>query len=264
MVTSSWWGLHPWGALARRERKTRLYLGYFEETSVVKRILIKLQMPFRKLIHEPEIADSGNNHIDTLFIFNKVITNEDLFGTLRDHRELIVHELYAMLTSKMRKQLSQYPGPAIGVHIRRGDFKLGHQTTPLEYFINAIAVIRQTLDEVVPVTVFTDADSSEINELLQLPEIVIADKKPDILDILVLSKSGIMILSKGSTFGYWAAFLSDALVIRPHYDWQDRIKENKNESKYFEIKWKEHDTNSDLLLRREILNTKNSLIIDKR
>lgn len=256
LVTSSWWGLH-WGALMRRETKTRLYLGYFKETSLGKKWFIKLQLLFYKIIREPEIsALPENTGQRTIFLFNKVITNDDLFGELRDYQEVIARKIYGMLTSKMRNQLERYSAPVVGVHIRRGDFKLGNQTTPLEYFINAIKLIRQTRNENLPVTIFTDAAHSEISELLKLPDIFIAEEKPDILDILLLSKSKIMILSKSSTFGYWAAFLSDALVIRPHYDWQEKIKEIKNETNYFEIKWNEHEIDSNSLFKREILNRK--------
>jgi hypothetical protein len=220
LVISSWWGFH-WGALIRRERKTRLYLGYFKETGLLERLVTRCQLCFRKIIPEPAIGHMvEEDNTKTIFFFNKVITNEDLFYGIRDHQEIIRQELYAMLNPGMKKRLDSYPVPVIGVHIRRGDFKIGNQTTPLEYFINAINLIRQTVDENAPVTVFTDADKTEISELMKLPNIVIAENKPDILDILLLSKSKIMVLSRSSTFGYWAAFLSDALVIRPHNDWQ--------------------------------------------
>ena len=252
LVVSSWWGLH-WGALARRERKPRLYIGYFRETPLIKRIAIRVDILFRKVIAEPPLREIENKRDDhAIFLFTKVITNEDLFFGLRDHRELIVSELYGMLSLKMKRQLDTYSASAIGVHIRRGDFKLGNQTTPLEYFINAINLIRHTLDENLPVTVFTDADSTEISELLELPNITLAENKPDILDILLLSKSEIMILSRSSTFGYWAAFLSDALVIRPHNDWQHIIKKSEAGAAYREVKWDYTDEYSNRLLAEAI------------
>ena len=68
-----------------------------------------------------------------------------------------------------------------------------------------------------------------------------------------------MVLSKSSAFGYWAAFLSDALVIRPHYDWQEMIKENKKENNYFEIKWNEEENDSNLEFKNEIIKRKSEL-----
>ncbi len=247
VVTSSWWGFQ-WGALIRREKKSRMYAGYFKETSLAKRISMTALLPSKNIIHEPPlraIEKVGDKHL--VFLFTKVITNEDLFCGLRDHQEVIVRELYGMLTSKMRQQLENYSAPLIGVHIRRGDFKIGNQTTPLEFFIKAIVLIRQTVNEDLPVTVFTDAHASELKELLLIPNIFIAENKPDILDILLLSKSKIMVLSKSSTFGYWAAFLSNALVIRPHYDWQELIKSDGG--KYKEIKWNSENSRNDNSLK---------------
>lgn len=251
VVTSSWWDFH-WGAILRRETKSRLYLGYFRESSLTDRIVIRVQAIFKNIIHEPPLQKTDNRAgTRSVYLFNKVITNEDLFYRLRDYQELIVSELYSMLTPKMIKRLKSYSRPVIGVHIRRGDFKMGNQTTPLDYFISAIRLIRNTVNEDLPVTVFTDAHESELQELLQMPNISIAGNKPDILDILLLSKSQVMILSRSSTFGYWAAFLSDALVVRPHYDWQEKIKVSEVEKNYYEIKWNIKEEDSNLLFKRK-------------
>ena len=61
-----------------------------------------------------------------------------------------------------------------------------------------------------------------------------AEKSTDVVDILLMSKAPYIILSQSSTFSYWAAFLSDATVIRPKNDWQDRIKTDTGN--YLEIK----------------------------
>lgn len=242
-VTSSWWGLH-WGALLRRENKSRLYMGYFKETGITQRVFIKWQLLFYKIIREPQVSliQEVNNQ-KTIFLFNQVITHQDLFGELRPYQSLISRELYGILTLQMRNQLKKYAAPVVGVHIRRGDFKLGNQTTALDFFSKAIKLIRESVNEIVPVTVFTDADPSEISELAELPGIEMAAPKPDILDILLLSKSQIIITSRSSTFSYWAAFLSDALVIRPHNDWQEKIKFAGEGENYCEIKWDEMNKN---------------------
>lgn len=234
--TSSWWGLH-WGALFRREKKKRLYRNYFVETPLWQRWVIQLCCAVKKVQNDPPVKKviESNSKKTEVYLFNKVLTGGDVFGDIRDHDLLVKEELDKLLTAAMKSKLKEYKIPVIGVHIRRGDFKLGNQTTSLEYFIKGIQVIRTILDEEVPVTVFTDAYEHELVELLQLPNIHIAEDKPDILDILLLSKSRIMILSRSSTFGYWAAYLSNAVVIRPSNDWQPLIKNEGNG--YREIKW---------------------------
>ncbi len=57
-----------------------------------------------------------------------------------------------------------------------------------------------------------------------------------------MSRSRILILSKDSTFSYWSAFLSEALVIMPATDWQAKIRQPG--SGYMEIKWNDRDVES--------------------
>jgi hypothetical protein len=236
IVTSSWWGFH-WGALLRRENKSRFYLGYFTESSMCKQLLVKLQSKLLQVELDPPVAllSSYATRKSKIYVFNTVVTDNDLFGSLRNHEALIKSSLTNLLTAKMKLKLEQFEVPFIGVHIRRGDFKLGNQTTPLHYFIEIINTIRSAVLEDAPVTVFSDADESELQEILSIPNVKLAENKPDILDILLLSKSKYIVLSRSSTFGYWAAFLSNALVIRPFDDWQAMIKPNNQQ--YKEIKW---------------------------
>jgi Glycosyl transferase family 11 len=243
VVASSWWGLH-WGALLRREKKSRLYLGYFKESSLLKQLLIKFFLKLKTVELDPIIVTLRNEKKNEpkLYVFNKVVTDNDLFGSLREHEEIIKARIEKALTSKMKLRLAMYKEPIIGVHIRRGDFKLGNQTTPLNYFIESINTIRNTIDKNLPVTIFSDADELELKEILAISNVKLTESKPDILDILLLSKSKFIVLSRSSTFGYWAAFLSNAFVIRPFDDWQLLIKNNS--STYKEIKFNIEDANS--------------------
>jgi Glycosyl transferase family 11 len=240
IVASSWWGFH-WGALLRRENKSRFYRGYFKESSKYKRLLIKFQSKLLQAELDPPVAalSGETTRKSKIYVFNTVVTDNDLFGSLRNHEALIKPALTNLLTAKMKSKLEQYEVPIIGVHIRRGDFKLGNQTTPLHYFIEIVNTIRSAVLKDAPVTVFSDADELELQEILSIPNVKLAENKPDILDILLLSKSKYIVLSRSSTFGYWAAFLSDALVIRPFDDWQRLIKNNS--LNYQEIKYNSND-----------------------
>ncbi len=251
-VTSSWWGLH-WGALLRREKKNRLYAGYFTETPLQKQYGTALLSKVKTVVKNPSVNKllAGVEN-DKIYLFDTVITDNDLFGELRQHEALVREALDQMLTTKMKTILKSRPAPAIGVHIRRGDFKLGNQTTPLQYFISLIKIIRDAAGCVVPVTIFTDADNDELLDLLKLPKILMAEKNPDIIDILLLSKSKLMILSRSSTFGYWAAFLSSSIVVRPKNDWQPLIKNDNAATGYCEIKWDAGDYTSTIDLSQKI------------
>jgi hypothetical protein len=241
-TTSSWRGLRL-GALIRWEKKKRLYLGYFIETPYLKKFQIGYKYWFAKVQIEPPVQIISKNNTADLFVFKEVITDNDLFGALRTHKDLILHELDKIISPRIKAMLLHYQPPVIGVHIRRGDFKIGNPITPNEFFIKGINLIRTVVGNNWPVTIFTDADKNEIKDILGLPEIYMAEEKSDIADILLLSKSKIMLLSQSSTFSYWGAFLSDAIVVRPVNDWQVKIRDITPDSIYQEIKW---DCNSEL------------------
>ena len=254
VITTSWWGFH-WGALLRRERKTRLYIGYFKETSIIKQILIKIREKIYIKEKEPtiKILSDAEKKETKIYIFNEIIIDSDPFGLLRNNEVLIKNTLHSLLTNNMKNKLGKYKRPIIGVHIRRGDFKLGSEITSLEYFIAAIVSVRNEIGQSAPVTIFTDANMYEISEVLTLGNISVAENKPDILDILLLSMSKVIILSGSSTFGYWAAFLSDAFVIRPKVDWLPLVKTNSLTGGYKEIRW-DHENEADNFLIKENIN----------
>lgn len=248
-VSSLWYGFRL-GPFLRNETKKRFYWRYFNETPYWKLMFTRFYSLFAKKIYNPpiDVVKSTGPFAADLYVYNQPAINNDLFEYIRDHHNLIKEELNKLIRPSLRKQLMQYPVPVISVHIRRGDFKLGSPITPLSYFINAIQLIRKTIGVVWPVTIFTDARKQEIIEIFDLPEIYLAEKKPDILDILLMSKSKVMVLSKSSTFSYWGAFLSNSVIIRSPGDWQIKIKSaNKNE-KYTEVEWDDQNKDTDLLL----------------
>jgi hypothetical protein len=253
LVTSSWWAFR-WGALLRNENKKRLYFGYFKESSVWQRFKVFFAKIFWTVCYEPEVELVNGGNKKQLFIFKKVIVDEDLFKHIRTHRTFIQHELHCLLNPSLLARLEQYPAPEIGIHIRRGDFKYGNPITPLSFFIDAIKMVWETTKSRLKVTVFTDAKRDEIEEIFSLPGVSMSDIKPDILDILLMSRSKVLILSRSSTFSYWAAFLSNAIVIRPINDWQPLINSNNENSGYFEILWSKEDENSTGYLERKLVH----------
>ncbi len=241
------------GAFIRREKRKRLYRRYFTETSFLRKLQLSYNYHFGRIHKEPPVQTLPKGiYENDLFVFNKVITDNDLFGALRNHKELILDELNKIITPRINNLLQKYQPPVIGIHIRRGDFKIANPITANEFFIKGINLIRSVAGSDLPVTVFTDAEKNEIEGILALPETTFAAKNPDIVDILLLSKSKIMILSQSSTFSYWAAFLSEAIVIMCKDDWQQKIREDS--SHYREIKWDHNDEASTNELEKMMTN----------
>ena len=54
---------------------------------------------------------------------------------------------------------------------------------------------------------------TNLNSYLHLKIFLMSEGNPDIVDMVLLSRSEIIVTAKGSTFSYWAGFLSDVPVI---------------------------------------------------
>jgi hypothetical protein len=232
MFIGKWWGIR-WGVWFRKEKYKRFYWGYFKEDGILKRLrLFSFQLTATKVIEPKDFLKDidGKN----LFIFKDFESHGDYFKVLKPYRTEIKQALYDMLSPGIKKQLHQYEKPVIGVHIRRGDFKFGCTITPTKFFRDAIVNIRTITSQQLPVTIFTDALPEEISELLEMPFVKIAEPKADILDILLLSQSDICILSIGSTFSFWAAFLSDGIVLKHPDEWHPEIRPANVNSEFFE------------------------------
>jgi len=224
LVASSW-GKIQWGAWLRWERKKRTYWGYFKESSLAEKIKTRWQKRNAPIITEPAVERMADpDRSEALYIFDQVSPGKDLFGPFRPHRRLVRQAIFDLLHPAMRKKLERYQPPVIALHIRRGDFKLGNPITPDSFFINAILLAREIAGKELSATVFTDAAPEEIKAVLSLPGVAKSEDKPDILDILLMSRSKMIVLSQSSTFSYWGAFLSDAAIIRPAGDWQGELR----------------------------------------
>lgn len=223
LLTSSWWGLH-WGAWFRNEKYKRVYFGYFKKAPFithVKFILFRLNA-----LHIPEPDHILMTTKNVVYVFHEIVTSSDYFETIKPFRDDIRLAIHHSLHSRLLRELDTCKHPAIGIHIRRGDFKLGSTLTPESFFISSILAIRKVVGMDLPVEIFTDAFPEEIPFLLSLPNVHLTKPKPDILDLLLLSRCKISILSIGSTFSFWGGFLSNGILLRHPDEWHPPIRPN--------------------------------------
>lgn len=214
------------GPYLRFEKTKRNYLGCFKYqkgflTWLKNRIEINKTIRGRQVIYNPSINETA--HKQTVYVFNEIAHYEDYFIGLKEQRAIVKKIFFDLLDQKIFERLQSTPNPEIGVHIRMSDFaKLkgdeifrgGHVRTPEGYFVNLINQIRVIAGKLIPVTVFTDGYQKELPCISGLPAVLFSKNQKDLVDLIVLSKSKLIITSAGSTFGAWAAFLSDAIVIK--------------------------------------------------
>lgn len=217
------WSRLKLGPIIRNEKHKRLYWGYFRGPSVSERVGMLLRWATSKKIYEPEFTARVTRQ-NTLYIFHECKTNEDFFKYIKPYRNEVKTAIQNILSPALRRRLDKEEPPVIGVHIRRGDFKLGCTITPVSFFVDAIKTVRALTGELLPVTLFTDANPDEVADVLSMPAVKMATPKADILDLLLLGRSRYCIISIGSTFSFWGAFLCDGVVLKHPDEWQPDIR----------------------------------------
>jgi len=215
------------GPYLRREKSKRKYKGFFKfEKNIFfafyDELKVKNIMKNCEVVYEPPLNLCVNQNIKQVFFFEKMPTYHDYFIHLKPHRSLVIKLLGELISERNTKKIIDLAHPEIGVHIRMGDFrklnvgeefKGGHVRTPESYFVNIINGIRSLSDFEMNVDVFTDGYRNEFESIFDLKNIKMAEGNNDLVDMLLLSKSKIIVISTGSTFSYWAGFLSNAPMI---------------------------------------------------
>lgn len=214
------------GPYLRGERSKRQYWGYFEDSSTPSLLRRFMFSHLYQIHHEPDLEccqPAARRGMNQLYLYDTLPSWRDYFKGLRGQEEFVRSAFSSILKSRYREQLSRQNWPVIGVHIRRSDFRElapgesiegnCNVRTPIAYYLDVIFALRRIAGRMLPVTVFTDGRTEDVAEILALPAVVMAAPNPDIVDLLLLSKSKCLVTSAGSTFSYWAAYLSDGPVI---------------------------------------------------
>lgn len=214
------------GVYLRGEKSKRNYRGYFNfEQNLLKDLDNYRKIKFSKapIICEPFLSTLSVTATDRNYKLEAIPNWVNYFDQLKNYRQLVKILLTNLLRKEVTLELEKLVSPIIGVHVRMGDFrklaksedfsKVGAVRTPEEYFVKIIKLIRLINGSHLPVSVFTDGFKHEFNELLSLDNITFIDGNKDIVDLLLLSRSKIIVTSAGSTFSYWAGFLSEVPII---------------------------------------------------
>jgi Glycosyl transferase family 11 len=254
------------GPYLRGEKSKRNYKGYFtfQKNVLAERIgrASLLQYKGYERVPEPPLERlPAEQKQKKKFIFSSIPHWNDYFAGLKEHRELAISLLEELISEDIRQRVAGLSTPVIGVHIRMGDFrklqagenfsKVGAVRTPEDYFVDIIGSIRKINGRELPVSVFTDGYQSEFHKLFSLENIRMIEGNADIVDMLLLSKSKLIVTSAGSTFSYWSGFLSDApLIMHPDHIHTPVRSEQVNRQSYegpFDV------NNPDRILEKKIL-----------
>lgn len=212
------------GPFIRKEKSKRFYWNIFvDKSSLSKKIFRYVQYKtIAQIVEEPSLQ-LEHYTLNTFYVFSQIPSWKDYFNELREVREQVINSIPKLISPHILSIVENSEKPCIGVHVRLGDFKklqseenfknAGLTRTPESYFINVIQSIRQIAQKNLPVTIFTDGFPHEIPLLSELPNLSFSQTNSDMADLLLLSKSKIIITSAGSTFSGWAGFISDSPII---------------------------------------------------
>jgi hypothetical protein len=232
------------GPYLRGEKSKRNYKGYFNfQKNVFGELLDKWKLKKNKNLQvcpEHSLEKITDNEIaeSKIYLYSEIPDWKDYFGDLKNYRGLVVNLFYSLISKSIKKNFFLQQAPCIGVHIRMGDFrklkdgenfsKVGAVRTPENYFVDVIDNIRKIHGTKLPVSIFSDGKKEELKSVLEMENVSLVEGNPDIVDLILLSKSKIIVSSAASTFSYWAGFLSDAPVILHPDHINTKIRSDKN------------------------------------
>lgn len=228
------------GPYLRREKSKRRYSHFFTfQKGIVSELLDRLKLMVIRLpiISDPD--DLLSVTPDVLYKFSKIPHWSNYFVGLKSSRAQAIALFNSILTDDIKSAVEKQKTPVIGVHVRMGDFRqlaenedfkyaAGAVRTPLNYFSNIITKIRLLHGKTLPVTIFSDGYDHELKELFDLGNVSRQQGNKDIVDLILLSRSKIIVASAASTFSYWAGFLSEAPLILHPYHIHESIRDSKD------------------------------------
>ncbi len=214
------------GPYIRREKSKRIYYNYFKSKYIINYLQLLLLLIFK----QKQQFNIGLNELkpNSLIVYDKMPHWSDYFSGIRPIRDTIIKQFYNMINPLLLAKINIFNGNCIGVHIRMGDFRLlrdnedfskvGVVRTPLNYFIDTIIKLRIIANKNLKVIIFSDGHKFELEEILKISNCCLTESDSDIVDLCKLSKCKVIITSAGSSFSYWAAFISvSPVIIHPQH-----------------------------------------------
>jgi hypothetical protein len=220
----NWYTLHigPW---LRQEKCKRYYGSFFHSNGYQSALSVYLNgLGHQKHLHfnpaiqpfetsAPPYQASGRH----VFVFDTLPPWHDYFQELKEFHTVVKDKLYDYVRPSVLKAILNQPAPEIGIHIRRGDYqepKAGddfriqrHAYTPLNWYVETLKRIRQVAGWDVPATIFSDGYATELQAILELPQVSLSAETSALFDLLTMSRSRLLVGSCHSSFSSWASYL---------------------------------------------------------
>lgn len=216
LLPSNWMQprIGPW---LRRERDKRMYFLLFRPPTAATVV-----RQARAWLVRPKLASSFDRQGGTrpqagvlhVFRLGERLDTPAVFDPMIGQHAL-VHEALRRMTRSRLLPLAR-EAPFLAAHIRLGDFHrtnagdlaAGRKNTssPIDWFVHAIASARGALGEELPVRVFSDGSDEQIRPVLAMPRVERSMNASPITDMLDIAQARCLIAS-GSNFSLWGSYL---------------------------------------------------------
>jgi hypothetical protein len=212
------WPQIKFGSYWRREKDKRHYRDLFSPTTDY----VTGSKRFKYLATSPSVSEGEFLEDPSRYVHAKedyvvrVTGIRDFFLPILHDHELIKKKLIDIVQPKHIPQT--IPGPCIAAHVRLGDFKVGRQTTPIDFFDNMLSQLKAHLPDF-KVVIFTDGESEEVDRLLRTYEATLPCHGSSVADMLAMASAKLLVASKNSCFSWWASYLGRMPVIWPRDTW---------------------------------------------
>ncbi len=144
-------------------------------------------------------------------------SDADKFERLNDYRDLLLRRFTEMVRTRWVNLATAAPSFPIGLNVRRGMdfrdathpqqfFEQGGLRTPLSWFRDTLQAVRRALGYTAPAVVVSDGTRNDLEPLLSMDKVLLLRPGCAASDLLVLSRTRILIGSGGSAFSAWASF----------------------------------------------------------
>jgi hypothetical protein len=236
MIAPRWFRIRV-GPYLRRERDKRNYFLLFHDDSKVSGLkrgwLLQFGKKYEVGMEWPSVEAVGKKH-EVVVFRNAGASNEvKFFHQVKGKGAFLRARLLSM--TRQRYHPIALRTPKIALHVRMGDFvkpKLGEAPSggvnnirlPIDWYRDRLIALRDALGQERAAVIFSDGADEDLEPLTVLPNVSRAPKQESVTDLLEMGQS-IAVISSGSGFSLWGAFLGNApricypgQMIVPAYD----------------------------------------------
>jgi hypothetical protein len=196
------WKNLKFGTFLRKERDKRMYMDLFLETDGIS--------GFKKFF----LLNFSNN----IMVFSGM---DNLFEPFKSDQNFVKSELLKIINPYHISRAKEFNSNSIAIHIRMGDFAnpmnekvlrngAWNYRLPIKWYISLIEKIQKESN--LPIYIFSDAEDSELKEILAYDNCNRAYFGSSISDMIALSRCKVLV-SSASTFSMWASFLGQMPTI---------------------------------------------------